>query len=164
MKKYLCLLAIIFCSGCNACVDITRGIDVYNNSEKTIFASVGTGYPDTTLIANNIAVHLIIYSDGKKDTGNYIQWVQPLQRGLIPAPSHTNWEILVKEYGTLMIFIFDGEVIGKMSWWELVERDYLVLQRYDLSLQDLEKLNWKVYYPPTKAMQDMKMFPPYEEE
>jgi len=61
-----------------------------------------------------------------------------------------------------MIFIFDGTVIGNTDW-EIVEKDYLVLQRYDLSLQNLRELNWKVYYPPTEAMKDMKMWPPYKE-
>jgi len=45
-----------------------------------------------------------------------------------------------------------------------VERDYLVLQRYYLSLQDLQKLNWRVSYPPTPEMKDMKMYPAYKEE
>lgn len=27
--------------------------------------------------------------------------------------------------------------------------NYMVLQRYDLSLQDLQRLNWQISYPPT---------------
>ena len=50
-----------------------------------------------------------------------------------------------------------------MSPWETVREDYIILQRYDLSIAELEKLNWTIYYPPTEAMKDFYMYPPYEE-
>jgi hypothetical protein len=62
-----------------------------------------------------------------------------------------------------MIFIFDGTTMDNTDW-EVVKKDYLILQRYDLSLQDFQKLNWKIYYPPTPAMKDIKMWPPYQDE
>ena len=50
-----------------------------------------------------------------------------------------------------------------MSPWETVREDYIILQRYDLSIAELEKLNWTIYYPPAEAMKDIYMYPPYEE-
>ena len=67
-------------------------------------------------------------------------------------------EFLPKD--TLSIFIFSTDTLNKYSWEE-VRRDYKILKRYDLSIQDLELLDYKVYYPPTPAMSQMKMYPKY---
>ncbi len=61
---------------------------------------------------------------------------------------------------THSIYIFDAEVIENTPW-ETVVRDYLVLKRYDLSLSDLQRLNWQVTYPPTEAMKDIQQWPEY---
>jgi len=61
---------------------------------------------------------------------------------------------------TLHIFVFEEDVLSIYTW-EKVVNDYMVLQRYDLSLQDLQQLNWQVSYPPAEAMKDMEMYPPY---
>jgi hypothetical protein len=63
---------------------------------------------------------------------------------------------------TLMVYIFDEEVLKNNSWGVVVE-NYMILQRYDLSLPDLQKLNWHVFYPPTEEMKNMKMYPKYGE-
>ncbi len=62
--------------------------------------------------------------------------------------------------GILNIYIFDAEVIENTPW-ETVVRDYLVLKRYDLSLSDLQRLDWLVTYPPTEAMKDIQQWPEY---
>jgi hypothetical protein len=63
--------------------------------------------------------------------------------------------------GVLSIYVFDAEVVENTPW-EVVARDYLVLKRYDLTLDDLQRLNWTVTYPPTEVMKDVKQFPPFE--
>lgn len=45
--------------------------------------------------------------------------------------------------------------------WEKVVDEYLVLQRYDLSIEDFKKLGSLIPYPPTPEMKDMHMFPPH---
>jgi hypothetical protein len=60
---------------------------------------------------------------------------------------------------TLRVFIFEGDIVTNYSWEEIVDK-HLVLQRYDLSLPDLQQLNWQISYPPSEAMKDMKMYPP----
>ena len=51
----------------------------------------------------------------------------------------------------------DGTIVAEYSLEEAL------LVRYDLSLMDLKHLNWMLSYPPSPQMQEMKMFPPYEE-
>ena len=63
---------------------------------------------------------------------------------------------------TLNVFVFEASVIENTPW-EVVARDYLVLKRYDLTLGDLQRLDWRVTYPPTEAMKDIKQYPPYGE-
>ncbi len=75
------------------------------------------------------------------------------------------WEVIFsdKKSDTISIYIFHTDTFNKYSWKEICE-DYLVLKRYDLSLYDLKKLNFKVPYPPSPIMRDMKMYPPYEDK
>ena len=62
---------------------------------------------------------------------------------------------------TLSVFVFHIDTLLNHSWKEI--RDgYKILVRYDLSAKDLESLRGEIYYPPTMAMRNIKMFPPYE--
>ena len=45
--------------------------------------------------------------------------------------------------------------------WEIEDYED-VLVRYDLKREDLERLHWTISYPPTEAMKDIHMYPPYE--
>ena len=58
------------------------------------------------------------------------------------------------------LYVFDAALIEKTSW-DVVVRDNLVLKRYELSLEDLQRLNWRITYPPTELMKDIKQDPPY---
>ena len=46
---------------------------------------------------------------------------------------------------------------------ETIAENYMVLVRYDVTLDDLDRLDWTLHYPPTPAMRDVHMYPPYEE-
>ena len=61
---------------------------------------------------------------------------------------------------TLCFFIFDTDTINKYDW-EMVQNEYKILQRYDLSLQDFKRLKYTLSYPPSEAMKNIKMYPPY---
>lgn len=64
---------------------------------------------------------------------------------------------------TLMIFVFDAQVFEN-THWDSVVKDYMIIKRYDVSLQDLRDNDWLLTYPPTEAMKDIKQFPPYGSE
>ena len=66
---------------------------------------------------------------------------------------------------TVSIFYFHADTINKYSW-EIIQRDYKILRRYDLSSQDIVTLKDhrgipEIPYPPDERMKDMKMYPPY---
>jgi len=39
--------------------------------------------------------------------------------------------------------------------------DSVFLQRYDLTIRDLDILDWTLSYPPDERMKNIKMYPPY---
>ncbi|NOQ27302.1 MAG: hypothetical protein GQ564_18225 [Bacteroidales bacterium] len=47
---------------------------------------------------------------------------------------------------TLSVFIFHTDTLNKYSWEE-VRDGYMILKRYDLSLDDLEVNNYTIIYP-----------------
>ena len=64
---------------------------------------------------------------------------------------------------TKTLYVFDAAIVENTPW-EVVAKDYLVLKRYDLTLEDLQRLDWRITYPPTEAMKDIAQYPPYGSE
>jgi hypothetical protein len=122
-----------------------------NHSRKNIIVAGSFSYPDTVI---KLRVNDIIDSNSIINTNE--------------SNSHALWGRGCKEdlflfddsYDTIMIFIFDAHVVDTNLWDDVIN-DYKVLQRYDLSLQNVRLLDWQLSYPPTKAMKSMKMYPPY---
>ncbi len=59
---------------------------------------------------------------------------------------------------TLSIFIFHSDTVSSYPW-QTIRTEYKILKRYDLSIADLERLNYKVSYPPDNRMENVKMYP-----
>lgn len=159
MKKLtipICMLAIsVMLSGCpDWSMDKRYPLYIFNNSERGIGfylalgGNNGTYYPDTILPKSN--QNLI----SKKINPSSTYY----------CASGYPWDEVINDLtsDTMSIFIFHSDTLDKYSWDE-VREGYKILQRYDLSLKDLQKLDWSVTYPPSPEMKDMKMFPPYKE-
>lgn len=74
----------------------------------------------------------------------------------LPANSHYefrkhsgNFETLISNLGKLQIYIVSGEFC-KMEKCQLVRDQQLWIERYELNVDDLDKLNWKIVYEGTK--------------
>ena len=142
-----CILSITY--SCK--VDGHEAIDLVNNSDMTLVTNWTNDYPDTTLrqkpyIVNNRTFLIPPYS---------------LKTYALTAPE---WESFEENFGTyfdtLMVFIFDIDVFSHFEW-PFIKENYLILQRYDLSLNDLQRLNWRLFFPPSERMRNIKMWPPY---
>jgi hypothetical protein len=105
-----------------------------------------TAYPDTILPINNHIGMNNVESNEKQ-----LVW------------ESVNKEDLIKSLplDTLSVFIFHADTLDKYTWEE-VRDNYKILVRYDLSLQNLQLLNYTITYPPDERMKNMKMYPPYE--
>ena len=79
--------------------------------------------------------------------------------------SSGGYEEIIKDLpkDTLSVFFFNEDTLKAYNW-QIIRSDYKILVRYDLSFNDLKILNWTIPYPPTEAMRNMKMYPPYGNE
>jgi hypothetical protein len=80
-----------------------------------------------------------------------------------------NWERVISQLpkDTLSVFFFHTDTLNKYAWEEIRDR-YMILRRYDLSLDDFRKLQNRfgipeIPFPPDERMRDMRMFPPFGE-
>ncbi len=135
-KKYCLILSlfVIILSG-HSCENkyYDFRLKVFNDSNKTLYAMFYQSFPDTAL-------------------GQHSPFVSTYDR-IGPGETYTlrrggTWEMAFEEdiNEKLMIFIFDAYVIDNKPW-ETVRKNYMILKRYDLSFEDIVKLNWIVTYP-----------------
>jgi len=113
-------------------------IKIINNSEIEIafypysFLPIGGCYPDTLLPKANI--------------GRYCSRIEPKQdKGWSPDLTAKDIRESYRE-DTLIFFVFSVDTLNKYSW-EQIREGYKILKRYDLSIDDLDSLNWTITYP-----------------
>lgn len=152
MKKIFIFsnLLLLFTQCCND--NLGRYIDFYNNSGSPVCYYMpwtnGIFYPDTILPEKNPEP----YQFNK-------QWAYNFGN----PGMNENQLFEYMSVDTMSIFFFDPDTLAKYEW-KIIREEYKILIRYDFSHADLRQLNWRIDYPPTKQMKDMKMFPPYKEE
>ncbi len=103
---------------------------IKNNSNISIYGNTYYTYPDTS-IAEHFA-NIKINSNSERR-----------------IPTQVSWERIFNDElksDTLMIIIFNSEVIENTSL-ATVRKNYMILKRYDLSYDDLVRLNWTITYP-----------------
>jgi hypothetical protein len=163
MKKiyYSIISAIILlciASKCEFAMDYFYSFFIYNNSNDTIFLYVALGgdegieYPDTTISFSQNFVKQKQINPYQKYNDGHPYTIESLFSNRL----HND---------TLSIYIFNQDTLDTYSW-DIIQRDYKILQRYDLSLEDIYALKENnvpvIPYPPSEKMKNMKMYPPYE--
>lgn len=123
MKKIFILFFGLYTIS-NCVPDKGTYIQIYNNSNHTIIANYSEEYPDTSLN--------IIYS---------ICELQPFTN----CESYMHYEFKINSHDTLQIFITDVDTLKKYGI-DTCKQEYKILKRYDLSIEDLEQMNWKIIY------------------
>ncbi|MFN8205896.1 MAG: hypothetical protein U0T82_00610 [Bacteroidales bacterium] len=107
---------------------------IYNNSNAPIYATWSLDFPDTTL--TYVQDPTLDPQFGRVEAKN-------LQGKHYDSPTK---EIFDGSRDTLLVFIFDAPLLDSTPW-DTVKANYLVLKRYDLSLDDLNSINWIITYP-----------------
>jgi hypothetical protein len=114
-------------------------------------------YPDTVLSSWYGSIDSIGFYKIKMST-----------KELIYESQNMTYEDDVKglDADTLSVYIFHADTLQKYTW-EQIREDYKILKRYDLGINDIILLKNEygfpvIPYPPTEAMKNMKMYPPYE--
>ena len=131
-----------------------------NNTEKRMYVDFYyhdkwlpyLGYPDT----------LFGSYDPSNPAANGMYLVEPYEEDYEALFSlEFTWEGgFIDLYDTLMIFVFDADTLETLGW-DQVRTNYKVLQRYDLRLEDLQYLGFRLCFPPEEKMKHIHMWPPY---
>ena len=144
IKNIIAVLLVISLYGCGETHYI---IYIVNSANHTISCNLALGgdsgyYPDT-LLKTDLSVVKI-----KPD--KYYSF-----------DSDFKWEKIFSKLpkDTMSVFIFHTDTLNKFTWKEIKDM-YLILKRYDLSYDDLVRLNNRIPYPPDERMKNMKMQPP----
>ncbi len=139
-------MAILFAGSCEGCMDTYYSLIVKNQSSKEIsFYINGHGfhlYPDTLLPTDKITV-LNVKPSEDGETSSSARW-------------EDRFSVLPSD--TLSIFIFDAQQLDTTSWTKTRD-EYRILKRYDFSLKDLQRLDFKITYPPDGRMLNIKSYP-----
>ena len=124
------LLSANYCTDKENCHNT---IVLKNNSDNAIYFERSYTYPDTILRdaglvkdPNNYKIEK--YSENTSDTRGCYEY------------------IMQNDYPIIMLFIYDAQTL-ETTPWDTVAKNYLVLKRYDLSLTDLQRMNWTITYP-----------------
>ena len=131
--KYIRTVAVLMClSGCTPGLrEVGPPIVVVNNSDRRINVAISVNYPDTSL----------------SDVGIAYDTIYPhAQRKMISVRSGWAGYINKNPHGILLFFISDIDTFYKYGD-EVWQRDYLILKRYELTVDFMEKNNWTVTYP-----------------
>ena len=145
MRKTILLTFVLLISfGCEE--DYSSGIYIKNESNDTIYHYCNLiSYPDTVVKTFDICDLLVLEGYDETAPG---------------AKSYALFETDFKLYNdTIMIYIYNKETLKTHTLQEIYE-NYLIAARYDLSFDDVRILNYRIPYPPTEDMSEMKIYIP----
>ena len=153
MKKTILILTTFFTLLLNSCAEYdgpykARFPDFVNNSNDTLFVHVNkTTYPDTATYMFNAHDPKNLYYE--------FQRVAPKKRHATFAINTYDLE----DSDTVMIYVYCDTIFNNNSLLDIY-KNHIVLARYDLSLEDFIILDYKIPYPPTEDMSEMKIYIP----
>lgn len=154
MKKILLILCCCLLFTATTCYwecdTRHQTIKFYNATDYVIYISQNYHYPDTSLVHER---------DVSVFTGSYNVEAHSVNGEALNCDRPYEIELGNSE-DTLMVFVYNADTLAFYGW-EYVKEHYLIAQRYDLSLGDLQQLNWRLQFPPSPKMQNIKMWPPY---
>lgn len=112
--------------------------------------------PDSTLIIiNNSAESVVEYREYSELEDTTLQVSSPftsqkiinvseiLPGARIEIPQESE---AIKRLGVMHLYLINKDTLEQAPW-QRIRDEYLILRRYDLTLEDLEALDWTVEYP-----------------
>ncbi len=150
----LIIVMLVFNHSCRDKKDCHIIITFKNTTTDTLYVVSSYQYPDTSSFAGipSPVLNPNFTRVLPNESNTQVLWsrdcIELAFKSLIPSD-------------TMMIYVFDAQTLDSVSWNDVI-RDYKVLQRYDLSLQDIKDLRWNITYPPMPEMSTIKMYPPHK--
>lgn len=119
-----------------------RNVNIYfNQNESYIYI-----YPDTSITNFRTRVRASIKPNTLIDIAGG------------SAPWEKIFEVRVPN-DTMSIFVIDSDTLNNHPW-DTIRSQYLILQRYDLSLKDLENRKFEIEYPYDPSRGKLKVWKP----
>ncbi len=121
--------------------DICRyGIQIKNESNKVLYID----WAEDTILRNYMDPRIDPYQPTAKQFAGVSN--NPLGRLFFSRNgSPMCVELLYKTDVEVYVFMYDSVMLGNRDWKD-IRNEYLVAKRYDLTLQDLENMNWTIIY------------------
>ncbi|MFQ3579873.1 MAG: hypothetical protein SNJ71_07020 [Bacteroidales bacterium] len=133
-KLLIVILLILTSSTCKE--KCQKSINFVNNSEIELYVISSIFYPDTNS-----------YKTAFPDPtlNKYYYKVEPNSTSNRAIRYRTCIEAKLS-MDTLMIYVFEAKVLETIPW-DTVKAKNLVLKRYDVSIDDIKRMNWTITYP-----------------
>lgn len=161
MNKLPLIITLMIFLGATKCENYPPDKDfehykLINNSGHGIYVTRGLGtkfqgdhgpaYPDTSIIE-------------EKPRSGYLRYIESgdtaVSGGGYSLEDFFNANL---PSDTLSLYIFHEDTVAAYEW-EIIRDKYKILRRFDLSLEDIKRLNNEIYYPPTLEMEGIRMYP-----
>ena len=131
MNSYLKIVVLFLAYSFTGCGETPLGVErgwrfwIQNESSNGIAFNIGITYPDTTIIF----------------TEKSLKGCPVDER--VPFDINKPWKEYFKELprDTLNVYVFSSDTLQKYDW-ETIVSESKVLERYDLSYQDMIEMNW----------------------
>lgn len=112
-----------------------KHINIVNNSDGDIYYSLSFRYPDT----------ITLYPNPTSDS--YTYRIEKNSEKKDFSRSCYEGEIKINPEEKIMYYIYSANTLETVPW-DTVVKYYMILERYDLSVENLKSMNWTVTYPP----------------
>jgi hypothetical protein len=134
MKNLIALISgvIILSATCCNRKDCHRSLFIVNNSKNAIYFQLSPLYSDTLILDSNPS------SGGNEFKVEGASHKSDTYNGCVEGKFYYEDKI--------RYIIYDARTL-ETTPWDTVVKNYLILKRYDLTLQDLDSLNWTITYP-----------------
>lgn len=141
MKNIILLLNIIplliSCEATNT-AKCHKIITVVNKTNKTIYVERSEGYPNFEDYKN--------YPDLLNNPQTTKVEANSSSKNVLPTYGNCYEGIYTSiKSGTMMVYVFDGPTLETQGW-DYIKTNNLGLKRYDLTLKNLEDMNWTITY------------------
>jgi hypothetical protein len=130
-KTIICIYIFVVISGCYRDYNLKSVKFINNNSNVSVFFTRSNAFPDTSLSDIGFCCSDKLNPKTSCVSNLLDGWEDEFKRN---------------ENKMLMIFVLDAQVVETVPW-DTVEKQYPVLKRYDLTMEDMDSLNWTITYP-----------------
>jgi len=125
-------IVILFTISCRNDENCHDSILIKNNSSKAMYFGFSFRYPDTITLDPNPTLDKL-YFKIENHSDKSVHYRHCIEDDFVFTSK-------------IMCFIYNSETL-ETTPWDTVVKKYMILKRYDLTLHDLDSLNWIITYP-----------------